>query len=259
MKPAAKLPASSKLVLVRESGNGRVWCRCECGTEREFSKRKVLSGHTKSCGCAKKALCGKARMDVGRWGGLGSRQTFLVWRGMIRRCRDPKSTGYHKYGGRGIAVCERWNVYANFHADMGDVPPGLQIDRHPNNDGDYEPTNCRWATPKQQAQKRRSSHDVTFDGRTQCLKQWSEELGVGCGLLLHRINKHGVAAAFAMPKPKLMGKKLELAYAGKTWSLSGLARELGVSCVTLSSRINKHGLATAVLMPLPNYRNSKRV
>jgi hypothetical protein len=73
---------------------------------------------------------------------------------MHRRCRDPRRPGFDRYGGRGIVVCDRWSMFANFLADMGERPPGMSIDRFPDNDGNYEPANCRWATSSQQAQNR---------------------------------------------------------------------------------------------------------
>jgi len=76
---------------------------------------------------------------------------YQSWMAMRQRCNNPNSDWYHRYGGRGIKCCERWNEFGNFLADMGERPEGMTLDRFPNVDGNYEPGNCRWATAKQQA------------------------------------------------------------------------------------------------------------
>lgn len=103
-------------------------------------------------------------------------QDYNRWEDMIARCNNPKHAKYPNYGGRGIRVCDRWRKYANFHEDMGLRPSGMSLDRIDNN-GNYEPGNCRWATPQEQARNRRSNVMITIDGETHCLAEWVEILG----------------------------------------------------------------------------------
>jgi hypothetical protein len=98
---------------------------------------------------------------------------------MIARCVNPKLREYENYGGRGIKVCDRWlSSFENFLADMGEPAPGLTIDRL-NNDGNYEPGNCAWRTPKDQARNTRRNLKLTFDGCTLTVAEWSERVGIG--------------------------------------------------------------------------------
>ena len=99
---------------------------------------------------------------------------------------------YANYGGRGITVCDRWlNSFENFLADMGECPEGLSIDRFPDNDGNYEPRNCRWATAKEQQRNRRNNSILTIGFRTQCISAWSEESGIASKTISQRILKLG--------------------------------------------------------------------
>jgi len=143
---------------------------------REIS-RKRCEGKTKELSAKKHEWCKRNPENV-------------IWADMKRRCHDPKNRDYKNYGGRGIKVCERWqgqDGYKKFLADMGPRPsPEYQLDREDNN-GNYEPANCHWTTAKRNNRNRRSSRMLTYDGRTQCIKDWAEELDIKYRTLMSRI------------------------------------------------------------------------
>lgn len=101
---------------------------------------------------------------------------YIRWHSMRSRCNNPNKSSYRHYGGRGIKVCERWQKFENFYADMGDPPPGMTLERV-NVNGDYCPENCKWATQKAQCNNQRHVKKITFNGKTLTISEWAEETG----------------------------------------------------------------------------------
>lgn len=189
------------------SGRAGRLCRCVCGREIVTTSTRLRSGESKSCGCRSNEW----RTKHGHSSVNGTRvptPMYRVWRAMIDRCTQKSYRGYHRYGGRGIKVCDRWSGddgYKNFLADMGERPSGTSIDRV-NNDGNYEPSNCRWATAAEQSMNRSSNTLLEYDGRVQPLAAWAREFRIQSGTLIARL-RNGWPLEVALNRPVQQRRK----------------------------------------------------
>jgi len=175
-------------------------CVCKCGRRKEVHGQNLTNGKSTQC-----KAC-KAR----KHGGYGSRE-YNTWESMKQRCFNSNSDSFKGYGGRGIRVCSRWMEFANFFEDMGPRPKGREIDRI-DNDGNYEPGNCRWATKRQQNRNKRPCHYIAIEGVTRCVTEWAEIVGIHRSTIFNRLS-HGWDPEKAVLLPTL-----------SSWAAKSLAR-----------------------------------
>jgi hypothetical protein len=190
-------------LLVRDRAQRAGWsCVCDCGSVRDFTASHLVSRQNNSCGCLINETRDRVEQEKKRRSLVTMRRKSVAslrkctacrsWDEMIKRCGKPEHGDYANYGARGIKVCERWTDFENFLADMGHRPAGTSLDRIDNN-GNYEPGNCRWATPTQQ--NRNSRHcKLTFDLVQEIM-----------GRLEHGESPTSVARRFKITPPTVLG------------------------------------------------------
>lgn len=187
-------------------------CACECGGASTVRQDNLVCGHTRSCGCigttvglqAAAAARGLRSSTVGRRHAPPTR-TRSSWISMLSRCRYRKNKRYARYGGRGVTVCERWLRFENFLADMGERPADTSLDRI-NNDGNYEPGNCRWATRLEQAANTSKSIFLEHRGRRMPIADWSAMTGISRRAIYMRVAS-GWSVDEALSRETRPGKK----------------------------------------------------
>lgn len=163
-------------------------CKCSCGTIIVLQHGLLKRSSTRSCGCLQKELASIRRKTHG----LSRSPEYRTWVNINYRCYNSNYTSYKNYGGRGIAVCDRWREpddkgFLNFLADMGKRPSKQHSIERENNNGNYEPGNCRWATRHEQNRNQRSNVNLTYNGKTQCIADWEKEFSLGRAVLRNRL------------------------------------------------------------------------
>ena len=236
------------------SGRKSYWyCKCDCGNEIEVRSDNLTTGNTLSCGCLKKA---QDRVNLTKFHRHKESHTKLhdTWLGIKQRCLNPNNKSYINYGGRGITVCKEWSEsYENFRdwSLNNGYADNLSIDRIDVN-GNYEPSNCRWANAKQQANNRRSNLEITYNSETKTLMQWAEVFNLPYSAVTQRY-KRCVRGdeLFAPLNTKYMPKTVY--YNGKLHNLAEWARIYNLNRRTVQQRYNK-GIKPPELFEKPKKR-----
>jgi len=184
----------------QRSGNGVKWeCVCSCGKTFVACGRDIRKKHTLSCGCLQVATVIKRNCKHGLAPRGRRTRTYRSWAGMIQRCENSNSPAFKNYGGRGISVCARWHDFRNFLKDMDICPKNRSINRI-NNNGDYTPKNCHWASASEQSRNMRTNHFVTINGKTLCITDWLRRLCLHQATYMRRI-RSGWNDVEALTKP----------------------------------------------------------
>jgi hypothetical protein len=183
---------------IDQAGKATWNCLCECGSTVVARSNNLTTGNTNSCGCVHREELTRRNTTHGR----NRSPEHTAWLRLLGRCFNPNNKCYNRYGGRGITVCDRWrSSFANFLSDMGPKPAGHRISvERLNNDGNYEPGNCVWATQAQQTRNTCRTHNITFGDRTMCLTDWATERGLSEHTIRWRL-KRGWSIELALMTP----------------------------------------------------------
>jgi hypothetical protein len=187
-------------VRFRGKKRDRYWlCRCECGNTTEI-RTEYLHAGTRSCGCLQRESFRAIVTSHGHAVPGKTSPEYHTWAGMLDRCRNANNKKWALYGGRGITVCDRWRQFEDFLADMGTRPTAHHSIDRIDNDGHYEPGNCRWATQKEQMRNVSYNRVLTFGAKTQPVAAWGEELGIKSSLISGRLAR-GWSVERALTEP----------------------------------------------------------
>lgn len=192
----------AELTVLYECGKDKnkqvLWmCECSCGNKTEVTSYRLNKGITRSCGCLRIKAAVENSKNLGesnKTHGMSRTRIYKIHRGMKDRCLKPNDMHFHHYGGRGITVCDEWrNDFMNFYnwSMKNGYNDDLSIDRIDVN-GNYEPSNCRWATNQEQGRNKRDNRYITYEGETKTLVEWSEIFKIKAGTLIARIDRYGM-------------------------------------------------------------------
>lgn len=192
----------------RVKGGGSYWvCECECGATLKIARNNLVRGTSKSCGCLKNELSSVRLSAQKTTHGMTGSPEYLSWASMIQRCHNPRHDAYIRYGGAGIVVCDAWREsFEQFYADMGPRPSEEHTLDREDNEGNYTPDNCRWATWHVQQNNRKDTKKYLFNGQHITLAEIARDAGVGYFPLYNRVVRKKMAIQAAidlLPKVRI--------------------------------------------------------
>lgn len=219
------------------SSHGAKWlCRCDCGTFSIVLVSKLLAGSTISCACYRRNRLGNENRTHGAY----KTRLYRLWSDMHTRCYNPNYDGWDNYGGRGIKVEERWHKFEHFRDDVSDPPfPGASIDRYPDQNGNYGPTNFRWATPTQQARNKRNNRLGTCNGETKSVAEWSEISGFGKWIITDALDR-GIPLEELFSQPtRDQRRAIYVTANGETRRIGAWSKITGIHHTTIKRNLDK--------------------
>ena len=215
------------------AGNIRFNCICDCGKHTKSFGTDLRSGRTKSCGCHARELINKILTKHG----MEKSTEYKSWQGAKARCYNVKNKKYHRYGGRGIKVCERWrNSFVNFIFDMGKKPSVKHTLDRIDNDGNYCPENCKWSTGVEQSNNRSTNTFIKYNGEHLTLAQWGKKTGIPANVISSRLRILNWSTHDAITTP--IAKCRTLTFNGDTKTISEWANHIGIARKIIESRLS---------------------
>jgi hypothetical protein len=182
----------------RAKNNKILWhCVCDCGNETDVLAASLKRMTSQSCGCLRKEMLSQSKTTHGK----SASREMRSYSQMKQRCCNKENKDYAFWGGKGVTICDQWlDSFENFLKDMGERPANTTLDRK-NNDGNYEPNNCRWATQTEQNRNRSNSKNITINNETKPLYVFADLFGVARTAVSQRINQYGWTIAMALLIP----------------------------------------------------------
>jgi hypothetical protein len=224
-----------RLTVIKKSDKAGYWyCICECGQERSVWGFSLLRGTTKSCGCLSRNLTTQ-RNRMNATHNMRGTRLYHIWDTMKARCYRPNSKDFKNYGARGIAICQEWrNDFLTFYhwANVHGYESHLTLDRKDVN-GNYEPSNCRWATAKEQGNNTRVNRHITINGQKKTIAEWSDETGIGQKTLRYRIVTGWDEKDLLLP---VGVHKVYITVGEETKTIKEWSKEKGISETVISKR-----------------------